>query len=63
VLITPDEEGFGIAVPDLPGCFSHAETWDTIQPMAHEAVALWRAVMRAGKPIPEPAHGVDRTAV
>lgn len=55
ILITPDEEGYGIAVPDLPGCFSHAETWETILPMIREAMELWIEVMlEDGKPITEP---------
>lgn len=55
LMITPDDEGFGISVPDLPGCFTHAETWDDIQPMVREAMSLWIGVMlEDGKPIPEP---------
>jgi len=56
LLITPDDEGFGVEVPDLPGCYTHAEHWEDIQSMAQEAMALWIGVMLAdGKPIPEPA--------
>lgn len=56
LLITPDDEGYGIAVPDLPGCYSHAESWDDIQSMAREAITLWITVMlEDGKPIPEPS--------
>lgn len=55
LLITPDEEGYGIAVPDLPGCFSHAETWEAIPHMIREAMELWIGVrLESGKPIPEP---------
>ncbi len=56
ILITPDEEGYGIAVPDLPGCFSHAETWETILPMIREAMELWIGLaLRKNRTIPEPA--------
>lgn len=56
MVITPDEEDYGIAVPDLPGCFSHAETWAAIPAMIREAMQLWIEVMlEDGKPIPEPA--------
>ena len=56
LVITPDSEGYGIAVPDLPGCFSHAQTWEDIPIMAREAMELWLGVMLAdGRPIPEPA--------
>lgn len=55
LLITPDDEGYGVAVPDLPGCFTHAERWEDIQALAREAMALWFGVMlEDGKPIPEP---------
>jgi len=55
LVVTPDAEGYGIAVPDLPGCFSHAQTWEEIPVMAREAMELWLGVRLAdGKPIPEP---------
>jgi predicted RNase H-like HicB family nuclease len=55
LLITPDDEGFGVSIPDLPGCFTHAEHWEDIQAMAREAMALWISVMlEDGKEIPEP---------
>ncbi len=55
MIITPDEDGFGVELPDLPGCFTHAEKWEDIQPMVQEALSLWISVMLAdGKPIPEP---------
>lgn len=55
MIITPDDEGFGVEIPDLPGCFTHAEKWEDIQTMAHEAMSLWIGVMlEDGKPIPEP---------
>ncbi len=56
MVITPDDEGFGVEFPDLPGCFTHAEKWEDIQEMAREAKTLWLTVMlQDGKPIPEPA--------
>lgn len=55
MLITPDDEGYGVEIPDLPGCFTHAETWEDIQPMMREAMALWIGIMlEDGKSIPEP---------
>jgi predicted RNase H-like HicB family nuclease len=57
LVITPDDEGYGVAVPDLPGCYTHAERWEDIQGMVREAMTLWLTVMlEDGKPIPEPAH-------
>jgi predicted RNase H-like HicB family nuclease len=56
LIITPDEEGFGVEIPELPGCFTHAERWDDVQPMAREAMTLWIGVMLTdGKAIPLPA--------
>lgn len=56
LVITPDDEGYGIAVPDLPGCYSHAENWEDIPAMIREAMELWIGVMlEDGKPIPEPS--------
>ena len=55
LIITPDDEGYGVEVPDLPGCFTHAEKWEDIQPMIREAMSLWIGVMlKDGKHIPEP---------
>ncbi len=55
MIITPDEEGFGIAVPDLPGCFSYAEKWEDIPAMIREAMELWIEVgLEDGEIIPEP---------
>jgi predicted RNase H-like HicB family nuclease len=55
MVITPDDEGYGVEFPDLPGCFTHAEQWGDIQEMAREAMSLWLTVMlQDGKPIPEP---------
>jgi predicted RNase H-like HicB family nuclease len=55
LIVTPDDEGYGVEVPDLPGCFTHAEKWEDIRPMIREAMSLWMSTMRKdGKPIPEP---------
>jgi antitoxin HicB len=55
LVITPDDEGYAVEVPDLPGCYTHAKKWDDIQEMAREAMSLWIEVMlEDGKPIPEP---------
>ncbi len=60
LVITPDEEGFGIAVPDLSGCFSYAEKWDDILPMIKEAMELWfNLALRKNRPIPEPTPTVQ----
>ena len=55
LIITPDEEGFGIEVAELAGCLTHAEKWEDIPLMIREAMELWIGVMlEDGKSIPEP---------
>jgi DNA-binding transcriptional MerR regulator/predicted RNase H-like HicB family nuclease len=43
VVLTPDLEvgGFAIHVPELPGCFSEADTVSEGRVMAREAIVLW----------------------
>jgi predicted RNase H-like HicB family nuclease len=56
ILITPDDEGYGVELPELPGCFTHVERWEDLQPMIREAMRLWIGVMlEDGKPIPMPS--------
>jgi antitoxin HicB len=55
LVIVPDDEGYGVTMPELPGCFTHAQTWEEIPLMSREAMGLWLSVMlEDGKPIPEP---------
>jgi len=42
---------FGIRFPDIPGCFSAADTAEEILPNASEALQLWAEDM----PLPEPS--------
>lgn len=59
LVITPDDEGYGVEILDLPGCLTHAEKWEDIQPMVREAMSLWIGIMlEDGKRIPEPAAQV-----
>lgn len=56
LIVTPDDEGYGVAISELPGCFTHAEKWEEIPKMVREAMELWiQVMMQAGKTIPEPA--------
>lgn len=43
VVLTPDLEagGYAIQVPELPGCFSEADTIAEARRMTREAIALW----------------------
>jgi antitoxin HicB len=57
LMITPDEDGgYGVEIPDLPGCFTHAEKWEDIPSQAREAMASWiGSALKHGDPIPEPS--------
>lgn len=59
IVIEPgtDTTAFGVAVPDLPGCFSAGDTLDEAMTAAEEAAAAWiDAALDAGDPIPAPSH-------
>ena len=58
IAIEPGSEttAFGVAVPDLPGCFSAADTLDEAITGAEEAAAAWiDATLDAGEAIPPPS--------
>ena len=47
---------FGVAVPDLPGCFSAGDTLDEAMTGAEESAAAWiDATLDAGDPVPPPS--------
>jgi predicted RNase H-like HicB family nuclease len=48
-----EDSAFGIGFPDLPGCFSAADTADEILPNAMEALELWSEDV-AQMPAPSP---------
>ena len=50
--------------PDLPGCTSTGRTWEDIQEMIREAIALHiEAMMENGQPLPEPQMSVEEAMV
>ena len=50
-----DRTAWGVAVPDLPGCFSAGDTLDEALDNAHMAVEAWiDAVIEDGGAIPPP---------
>ena len=56
VEVYPEEGGFTVVVPDLPGCMTCADTLDGLWPAIAEAKGLWlETALREGMPIPEPA--------
>jgi predicted RNase H-like HicB family nuclease len=47
---------FGVAVPDLPGCFSAGDTLDEAMTGAEESAAAWiDATLDVGDPVPPPS--------
>ena len=47
---------FGVAVPDLPGCFSAGNTIDEAMDNVEKAIDLWiEAALEAGREIPPPS--------
>ena len=55
IVIHKDEEsGYGVTVPDLPGCFSAGDTLEETIESAHEAVACHlEGLLMDGEPVPE----------
>ncbi|HLH22133.1 MAG TPA: type II toxin-antitoxin system HicB family antitoxin [Chloroflexota bacterium] len=50
----PEEGGFSVLVPVLPGCVTQGETVDEALANAREAIQLHvRALERHGEPVPE----------
>jgi predicted RNase H-like HicB family nuclease len=61
VAIEPATKGtcYGVAVPDLPGCFSAGDTLEEALAGAEESAAAWiDATLAAGDPVPPPS-GID----
>lgn len=57
VAIEPGDKkhAFGVAVPDLPGCYSAGDTLDEAMANAREAIELWlETVIDDGLPVPQP---------
>ena len=55
-----DTHAWGVAVPDLPGCFSAGDTMDEAISNASEAMALWiETALDDGLDIPTPSS-VDK---
>jgi len=60
----PEEDGWSASVPDLPGCFSDADTLAGAQSAIREAIVLWLETAEAnGWPVPEPRSSAKLIAV
>jgi len=57
LVITPDDEGgYGVEVPDLPGCVTYADKWEDIPDRVREAMTSWiGSALKHSDPIPEPS--------
>ena len=56
IFLTPEPEdgGYSVSVPALPGCHTQGETAEECIERAKEAIALWIAsAIEDGEPIPE----------
>jgi predicted RNase H-like HicB family nuclease len=57
IRITVDEDGYYAEVPDLPGCSTSAETFESLLRNIQEAVASYLGSLRKhGEPIPVPSQ-------
>ncbi len=57
------DHAYGVAVPDLPGCFSAGDTLDEAIDNAKEAIELWlETVLDDGGAIPEPRSIAEHQA-
>ena len=58
VVVHDDESaGYGVTVPDLPGCFSGGDTLDAALEMAREAISGHvETLLMDGQRVPEPQH-------
>jgi predicted RNase H-like HicB family nuclease len=62
VVIEPATEAacYGVAVPDLPGCFSAGDTLEEALAGAEDSAAAWiDATLAAGDPVPPPSGAVS----
>lgn len=52
--IDSSPKGFGVVVPDLPGCFSAGDTLEEAMAMTEEAIVAWiETTIDAGQDIPK----------
>jgi antitoxin HicB len=55
VELVPDEDGWFVSIPDLPGCISQGTTPDEALEMIRDAQRLWlQTALEDGISIPEP---------
>jgi antitoxin HicB len=53
--LTPEEDGWGATIPDLPGCVGGGDTITEALEMLEDAKRAWlTSALAHGDPIPEP---------
>ncbi|MEA1958737.1 MAG: type II toxin-antitoxin system HicB family antitoxin [Chloroflexota bacterium] len=63
IILVPEEEGYSVEVPALPGCYTQGETREEAIAMAREAIELYLESLKAhNEPIPEES-GVESLAI
>ena len=64
IVLKPDEGGYAVAVPALPGCFSEGQTMGEAIENAKEAIALHiECMLEDGEEIPEEDEPVQAVQV
>ena len=60
----PEEGGFSVTVPALPGCLAQGETIEEAITMAREAIAVHIAgLIEDGEPVPENEPGTQAITI
>lgn len=60
----PEEGGYTVRVPAVPGCVTEGDTLEEAIAMAREAIAGWlEAARQNGEPIPEETAPVQMIAI
>ena len=60
ILLTPEESGFSVSVPSLPGCFTQGETLEEALAMAKDAISLYIDSLEAdGEPVPDDNNSLE----
>ena len=60
----PEEGGYTVRVPAVPGCVTEGDTLEEAIAMAREAIAGWlEAARQNGEPIPEETAPVQTIAI
>jgi predicted RNase H-like HicB family nuclease len=55
VVVEKGKSGYGVHVPDLPGCIAAGESRREVLKLIREAIALHiEALRESGRPVPEP---------